>query len=53
LISGSADSVQRAGISVRGRVVTETAVNVEDIQHRVIKWLKAPNKPIAKRPRRR
>jgi uncharacterized cysteine cluster protein YcgN (CxxCxxCC family) len=53
LISGSADSVQRAGISVRGRVVTETAVNVEDIQHRVIKWLKASNKPIAKRPRRR
>jgi len=53
LISGSAESVQRAGISVRGRVVTETAVKVDDIQHRVIRWLKAPSKPIAKRPRRR
>ena len=43
LVSGDAQSVQRARISVRGRVISETAVDIEDIEHRVIRWLKVPS----------
>jgi hypothetical protein len=43
LISGTTESVHRAGISVRGRVVSEAAVEPDEIQERVIRWLKAPS----------
>ena len=49
LISGSADSVQRAGISVRGRAVTEASVETADIQDRIIRWLRAPRPNALKR----
>lgn len=42
LVSGDPESVQRAKISVRGRVISETAVDTDDIEHRIIRWLKAP-----------
>jgi uncharacterized protein len=42
LISGNADSVVRAGISIRGRAVSETAVTATEIEERVIRWLKPP-----------
>ena len=49
LVSGNAQSVQRARISVRGRVISETAVDTDDIEHRIIRWLKVPSRP----PKRR
>lgn len=36
LVSGDPDTVHQAGISVRGRVVTET--RVKDLQHRIVDW---------------
>lgn len=42
LISGRPDSVVRAGISVRGRAVPETQVTADEIQERIIRWLRAP-----------
>lgn len=42
LVSGNTESVQRAGISVRGRVISETSVDATDIEHRIIRWLKVP-----------
>jgi uncharacterized cysteine cluster protein YcgN (CxxCxxCC family) len=45
LISGNTQSVQRARISVRGRVISETAVDTADIEHRIIRWLKVPATP--------
>jgi len=42
LVSGDAQSVQRARISVRGRVISENAVDTDDIEHRIIRWLKVP-----------
>ena len=42
LISGNPESVHRAGISVRGRCVSESSVKKEDIQERVIHWLRLP-----------
>jgi len=49
LISGRADSVQRAGISVRGRAVPEASVDTADIQDRIIRWLRAPPPKASKR----
>ena len=43
LISGTTQSVQRARISVRGRVVAESTVDIDDIEHRIIRWLKVPS----------
>lgn len=40
LLTGDAASVQRARISVIGRVLSETAVNEEDIEEHVIHWVK-------------
>ncbi len=48
LVSGDPKSVQRARISVRGRVISETAVDTDDIEHRIIRWLKVPT-TVAKR----
>lgn len=39
LISGDAASVHRAGISVRGAVVSETQVKPEDLEDHVIHWI--------------
>jgi uncharacterized cysteine cluster protein YcgN (CxxCxxCC family) len=44
LISGNSNSVQRAGISIRGRAVSETAVTTTEIEERVIRWLKPPRR---------
>lgn len=42
LVSGEPDSVVRAGISIRGRAVSETDVSPDAIEERVIRWLKVP-----------
>lgn len=39
LISGSPDSVHEAGISVRGRVVSEVDVHPGDFEEHVITWI--------------
>ena len=49
LISGSPDSVRRAGISVLDRVVSESAVDAEDIQERVIRWIRTLRPKAGKR----
>lgn len=38
LISGRSDSVHRAGVSVRGRVLPESAVHGDDLEHRLVEW---------------
>lgn len=38
LVSGDADSVHRAGISVRGRATPETLVQDEDLEDRIVDW---------------
>jgi uncharacterized protein len=40
LVSGDARTVLRAGISVRGRVLSEADVHPEEIAQRVIRWVK-------------
>lgn len=40
LISGTTDTVKEAGISVLGRVVPESAVNADDLEEHVIRWVK-------------
>lgn len=44
LVSGDPRSVHRAGISVRGRCVSETAVSEDEIEERVIRWLRPPRR---------
>nr|WP_041375563.1 YcgN family cysteine cluster protein [Polymorphum gilvum] len=38
LVSGDRDSVHAAGISVRGRTVPETEVEIEDYEDHVVTW---------------
>ncbi len=38
LVSGDAESVHRAGISVRGRVIAETAVDPDDLEDYIVYW---------------
>ena len=38
LISGDPESVHRAGISVRGKTVSETEVSVEDFEDHLVDW---------------
>ena len=39
LVSGDADTVHQAGISIRGKVVSEKYVHPDDIEARIIKWV--------------
>jgi uncharacterized cysteine cluster protein YcgN (CxxCxxCC family) len=39
LVSGDAESVHRAGISVRGRVVAEEAVHEDDLEDFIVDWI--------------
>ncbi len=39
LVSGDPNSVHMAGVSVRGRIVHEQSVNVEDLEDYVIRWV--------------
>jgi uncharacterized cysteine cluster protein YcgN (CxxCxxCC family) len=50
LVSGNMDSVHRAGISVRGKVVSEEYIHPEQLSEHLISWIvpgrpKAPAKP--------
>jgi uncharacterized cysteine cluster protein YcgN (CxxCxxCC family) len=40
LVSGDRKTVHEAGISVRGRVTSETDVHPDEIEERVIRWVK-------------
>jgi uncharacterized cysteine cluster protein YcgN (CxxCxxCC family) len=40
LVSGDAETVHRAGISVRGRTLPESAVADDELEARVIRWIK-------------
>ena len=40
LISGRADSVRKAGISVTGKVVCETSVDEDDWEEHIIHWVR-------------
>ncbi|MCO1333619.1 YcgN family cysteine cluster protein [Microbulbifer sp. OS29] len=39
LVSGDRESIHRAGISVRGRVVSEKSVHPEDMEEHIISWV--------------
>lgn len=41
LVSGDPDSVHLAGVSVRGQVVGEMAVDEEDYEDHIIRWVEA------------
>ena len=39
LVSGRAETVHEAGISVRGAVLPETAVNPDDLEDHIVRWI--------------
>ena len=41
LVSGSPDTVHEAGISVRGKVVSELDVHPDDLESHIVKWVEA------------
>ena len=41
LVSGDPDTVHRAGISVRGRTLAEQDVPADELDTRIIRWIKA------------
>ena len=40
LVSGTTDTVHEAGVSVRGKVVSETLVEDEDLEWHIIDWIR-------------
>ncbi len=52
LISGDPETVHRAGISVRGRIVSETEVSEEELEDRLVDWPDWPARLSAHRRRR-
>jgi uncharacterized cysteine cluster protein YcgN (CxxCxxCC family) len=50
LVSGDPDTVHRAGISVRGRTLAEGDVAVDELDTRVIRWIKTA--PLRRRLKR-
>ncbi len=44
LVSGTPDSVKRAGISIRGRAVEESSIGADELEEHVIRWL-TPARP--------
>jgi uncharacterized cysteine cluster protein YcgN (CxxCxxCC family) len=51
LVSGTRESVHRAGISIRGRAVPEASIGADEIEERVIRWLKPVRAVLRKRCR--
>ncbi len=49
LVSGDPDTVHRAGISVRGRALGERDVAADELDTRVIRWIKTA--PLRRRPK--
>ena len=41
LVSGSPDTVHEAGISVRGKVISESGVHSDDLENYIIRWVEA------------
>jgi uncharacterized protein len=41
LVSGDSDSVHRAGVSVRGKVLSEEGISVEELEGHIIDWVRA------------
>lgn len=39
LVSGTCDTVREAGISVAGRIISETAVDTDDLEDHIISWI--------------
>ena len=50
LVSGDPETVHRAGISVRGRTLAEADVAVDELDTRVIRWIKTV--PLRRQPKR-
>jgi len=49
LVSGDRDTVHRAGISVRGRTLAERDVAADDLDTRIVRWIKTA--PLRRPPR--
>jgi len=45
LVSGDPRTVQQAGISIRGRALSEASLTPREIEERVIRWVKPARKP--------
>jgi uncharacterized cysteine cluster protein YcgN (CxxCxxCC family) len=50
LVSGDPETVHRAGISVRGRTLAGSAVAVDDLETRIVRWIKTA--PLRRPPAR-